>query len=191
MSNPFVDLYAGGGWNAQGSGWGSQPEYNRRYRRFLERFLVYNRVGSVVDFGCGDWAFSRLVNWHGASYLGLDCVPAVIGRNKELYERGNVRFQVQEFGDYRFPPCDLLIVKDVMQHWSNERVLQFLPFTRQTPFVLLVNDFRWGENVDIADGQYRHLDLTRPPFAELGTVVFTFDHSPDDKVVFLKRNLPR
>jgi SAM-dependent methyltransferase len=192
MSNPFVEMYAGGGWNAQGSGWGSQPDYNRGYRRFLERFLVYNRIQSVVDFGCGDWSFSRLLNWHGASYLGLDCVPSVIQQNKELYERGNVRFQCLEFGDYRFPSSDLLIVKDVLQHWSNDRVRQFLPMTRQAPFVLLVNDFLWvGENGDIPDGQYRKMDLTKPPFSEVGLVVFTFDHPPDDKVVFLKQNRPR
>jgi hypothetical protein len=186
--NPFVQIYSQGGWNRLGSGHGSHPSYTERYRTFLEHFIHYNHIQSLVDFGCGDWAFSSMVNWQGASYLGLDCVPAVIRANKMRYERGSVRFGLVEFGDFSIPPCDLLIAKDVLQHLSNRNVLEFLRQSRNTKHVLLTNDYIWGDNTDIADGGYRHLDLTKPPFNERGQIVFAFGSMPDEKVAFLQYN---
>lgn len=186
--NPFVEIYRHGGWARLGSGRGSHPLYTEGYRAFLEEFIRANDVRSVVDFGCGDWAFSALVDWQGASYLGLDCVAEVIESNRARYESENVRFEVVEFGDFTIPPCDLLIAKDVLQHLSNRRVREFLEQTRGTKYVLLTNDFAWDENVDIPDGGYRHLDLTKPPFGERGEVVYAFGSQPDEKIVFLQRN---
>jgi SAM-dependent methyltransferase len=188
--NPFEAIYAEGGWNGMGSGWGSTLEYNREYLKFLEAFIKFNRIESVVDYGCGDWTFSQHMNWHGADYLGLDCVPAVIERNQQRYQRGNVRFELTSFSRFWIPACDLLIVKDVLQHLSNGLILEFLTQTRHVPFVLLVNDFAWNDpvNYDIAAGGYRPIDLCRPPFNQQGTIVFAFGDDVEDKVAFLQRN---
>jgi hypothetical protein len=186
--NPFVQIYSSGGWNKLGSGHGSAVEYTKGYRAFLENFIHYNHVQSIVDFGCGDWAFSSQVNWQGAAYLGLDCVPAVIRANKVRYERGSVRFGLVEFGDFNIPPCDLLISKDMLQHLSNQRVLEFMAKTRGIRHVLLTNDYTWGDNTDIPDGSYRHMDLTKPPFNERGQIVYAFGSLPDEKITFLQFN---
>jgi hypothetical protein len=59
-----------------GSGPGSHPDSTIEYRAFLARFMEANEVGSVTDLGCGDWQFSRYIDWSRASYTGLDVVPA-------------------------------------------------------------------------------------------------------------------
>jgi hypothetical protein len=71
---------------------------------------------------------------------------------------------------------------------SFRRIHEFLAQTRQTKLVLLTNDFTWDDNTDIADGGYRHLDLTKPPFNERGEVVYAFRAIPDEKIVLLERN---
>jgi len=38
------------------------------YRTSLEDFIRANGVRSVLDYGCGDWQFSRLIDWQQAFY---------------------------------------------------------------------------------------------------------------------------
>ena len=189
--NPFSGIYAGGGWAGLGSGPGSQPDYAQAYCRFLEAFLRDNQVRSVVDFGCGDWSFSQHVDWSGIDYTGIDCVPPVVEHNRSRFEAPGIRFQLNAYGDCSFPQCDLLIVKDVLQHWSNRRILKFLPLTRTTRFVLLINDFSDGENTDIPDGAHRRLNLRKHPFYLQGAIVFAFGDPRDNKVAFLRQNRTR
>lgn len=60
-------------------------------------------------------------------YRGFDIVRPVIQQNRKLYAREGVDFDVsQEQFDER-PDADLLIVKDVLQHWSNAAIESFLP----------------------------------------------------------------
>jgi SAM-dependent methyltransferase len=64
-------------WGA-GSGPGSASHETIAYRAFLQGFLQWNRVRSVVDLGCGDWQFSRFIDWSGVDYTGVDVVAPVI-----------------------------------------------------------------------------------------------------------------
>jgi SAM-dependent methyltransferase len=67
------------------------PQTTETYRGFLQEFLACNDVRSVVDAGCGDWQFSRLIVWSGIDYLWID-VSAVALKNIERYASPNVRF---------------------------------------------------------------------------------------------------
>jgi SAM-dependent methyltransferase len=67
------------------SGDGSLPYWTIEYRTFLERFLHMNNIRSVVDIGCGDWQFSRFINWGNIRYVGLDVVPSVVDANQKIF----------------------------------------------------------------------------------------------------------
>src|SRR5438045_1098621 len=67
----FNDIYRRDLWQG-GSGAGSREELTRDYRAMLQQFLGSNAVTSVVDVGCGDWQFSRHMNWGGIDYTGTD-----------------------------------------------------------------------------------------------------------------------
>ena len=78
MTECFQTIYRERVWTGLSlsrSGPGSDLEATRPFRDFLDHFLRDHRVQSVVDIGCGDWTSTRLVEWHGADYLGLDVVP--------------------------------------------------------------------------------------------------------------------
>jgi hypothetical protein len=70
------------------------------------------------------------------------------------------------------PAADLLIIKDVLQHLSNELVHKFIKNNLRKgkyKWVILTND-RSSENRDIRTGSHRRIDLTAPPFEVEGLV---------------------
>jgi len=118
----FTEIYDKKLWGG-GSGGGSTPENTVYYRAILQAFMKENKIETVIDFGCGDWQFSKLINWDGIQYLGIDCVDIVIDENKKLFETANIKFICTTDITAR---AELLIVKDVFQHWCIEAIDSFL-----------------------------------------------------------------
>jgi SAM-dependent methyltransferase len=163
----FSEIYARNVWG-HGSGEGSLVEHTKGYRRFLEHFMRRRGVRSVVDYGCGDWQFSRLINWNGIRYLGLDVVDSLIDHHTKTYRTENIRFSPLNDELAELPEADLIIVKDVLQHWSYRSIVSFLPKIAKYRFALItncVNPFGPTQFFDIPDGAYRPLDLTLQPFS--------------------------
>lgn len=167
MKSAFEHIYSNGRWSGS-SGRGSFPRYTKRYRSFLQSFLRENRVTSVLDLGCGDWQFSRLIDWTGVNYTGIDVVHSVVEANKKNYSRENITFIEQDItASSKLPPADLLIAKDVLQHWSNADILNFLPRLARFKFALITNDVDFVTRPtanDINNGEHRNLDLRTNPF---------------------------
>lgn len=46
-----------------GSGTGSLPKFNIGYIDFLSKFIKDNNIKSILDYGCGDWQFSRKMRY--------------------------------------------------------------------------------------------------------------------------------
>jgi SAM-dependent methyltransferase len=166
----FGRIYATDEWDG-GSGQGSRVDATERYRTVLEMIVGAVDVRSVVDVGCGDWEFSQLVDWSGVSYLGLDVVPDVIDRNRSRFGGRQVEFELRDVVNEPFPASDLLICKDVLQHWPIDAIRHFLETTRRAHrYVLLTNDIRSVHcptedlNSDIPVGGWRTIDLELSPF---------------------------
>ena len=191
MEQVFSRIYRDNEW--QGSGPGSTAETSFEYRYFLESFLRTNRIRSVLDVGCGDWRFSRYIPWEGVQYVGMEVVPDVVEANRRRYACDSVRFVCADARSVELPPADLLIMKDVLQHWTNAEVAEFLPRVRAYRFALITNTTNRVEaNRDCPTGGYRYLDLTRPPFSVPATVVLRYTANvpgrhPDEKSVLLLR----
>lgn len=178
LQDIFAHIYREDLWGG-GSGEGSQPQHVRPYVRFLEGFLAERRIGSVVDFGCGDWAFARHIDWQGALYQGFDIVPAVVAANRAAHARPGVRFELAPPRPDELPAADLLLVKDVLQHWSNARVADFLPVLQKYRYALLTHCIGLPGaacNQDIRDGEFRPIDLCAAPFHVAGREVLRFCH---------------
>jgi SAM-dependent methyltransferase len=176
LTKIFNGIYSEGVWGRDvagkgTSGSGSTLDITREYRAYLEEFIRKHRVRSIVDAGCGDWTFSRTIDWGGASYLGVDIASDVIEVNRRKYEKRNVTFQVGDITE-DLPAADLLISKDVLQHLPNALVHKFVRNNLKTGkyrWVLLTNDRGIG-NPDIVPGGYRAIDLAAPPFGVTGLV---------------------
>ena len=92
--------------------------------------------------GCGDWQFSRLIDWSGMTYDGFDVVDSVIAINSKKYALPNVRFHAYTGNPKELPSADLLIAKDVLQHLSNDAIGVFIAEMKKYKFVLLTNCIR-------------------------------------------------
>lgn len=188
-SQIFDDIYRNNLWK-MGSGPGSTEENTRQYRWFLHNFFRSNHVKSVLDIGCGDWQFSRHIDWTGIDYLGVD-VSAVALANTTKFTRPGISFRELNAVTDQLPPADVLVAKDVLQHWSNADILSFLP--KLTPFrmVLITNGFHPAGmsrvNLDIEPGGWRPVDLQRSPFNLSGSYVFWFN-AGEPKYVLLCSN---
>lgn len=166
----FREVYRTATWGV-GSGPGSTPVSTQLYRHVLADLLSRHDIGSVVDVGCGDWAYSRFIDWGRADYLGIDVVDTLIVENTRRYARAGVRFECVDVLLHDISPVDLLICKDVLQHWPNDSIVDFCRGTASRyPFVLLTNDISSPSlvdedlNSDVEMGGWRTLDLEAPPF---------------------------
>jgi SAM-dependent methyltransferase len=181
----FEEIYRNNAWSA-GSGLGSTEETTRPYRTFLEHFMRANRVRSVVDLGCGDWQFAKLLDWNGIQYIGLDVSATALERAKTAAPPTFKFCQFDAFSD-ELPAADLFIAKDVFQHWPSREIQQFLPKTDRFKFSLITNGYAATNNLnaDIDLGNFRPLDLTAAPFNSAGANVFSFQ-ADDFKMTLLR-----
>ena len=190
----FTDIYQQGVWGhhpdgSGSSGGGSSLEATKTYRTFLQKFLSDHNIKSVVDVGCGDWQFSRTINWGNTHYLGYDVVLPIIEKNRSKYSAPNIHFLHGDAINTDLPGADLLICKDVLQHLSNEDILQFIQQLPKFKYCLITNDIdpltRSSNNSSIPSGGSRRIDLTQPPFSLQGAKVLTYSCGGDTKQVLL------
>jgi len=175
LREKFSEIYQKNEWG-YGSGVGSLPINNISYMEFVQSFLQNCGIKSVVDFGCGDWQFTRFMDWNGASYVGFDLVPSLIESNRKAFARPGVSFEVYRDID-ELPAADLLLCKDVFQHLPNDTVGEYLAgFKRKFKFLLITNDDQPDTlvNSDIEAGGWRPVRLDGPPFLERAPIILSW-----------------
>lgn len=170
----FSKIYAGGGWGPIQSGGGSSPENTVEYREFLSNFIEENKIKTVYDFGCGDWSFSKLIDWSNVKYTGIEIVESVVNNLKQ-YEDVNIRFVFLSDVE-RFYKCkgDLLIIKDVLQHWTNKEITTFLDNVKdQFKFILITNSSTQSEDWQETPERSRPLSCRYYPLKKYNVELLT------------------
>ncbi|MDR2800594.1 MAG: hypothetical protein LBB52_04915 [Desulfovibrio sp.] len=173
----FTFIYENNLWE-YGSGIGSLAETTLEYRYFLEKFIAKNNIKTIVDFGCGDWNFSRYIYWWGAEYIGYDAVETIVENNSKLFSTDTIKFYIPPTNFGEIKPAELLIVKDVLQHWPSDIVKQFLASIKgKFQYILATNSQYPNDNVnkDIRIGQFRPVNLLISPFNIQAELVLTYD----------------
>jgi hypothetical protein len=166
------------------SGPGSTLEFSAPYRKFLATFIKEHKIHSIVDLGCGDMEIMRAVDIGNAAYLGVDVIAERIARNK--VKCPYFAFEQHDIHTWTPPPTELVLCKDVIQHWSTENIQAWLDLMKKAQFrYALITNCNYGPtvNTNIATGGWRAIDLTKPPFS-MGKVVFQWN---DKDVVMFDR----
>jgi len=155
-----------------GSGPGSQVDATSPYARVLQAVIGARDVTTVVDAGCGAWEFSRHIDWNPVRYTGIDIVPHVVEANTAAFARPGIEFVCADIRAVALPPADLLVCKDVLQHWDLASIHGFLDRNlSRYRYALITNDVASVHledamlNADIRIGAWRTLDLERAPFS--------------------------
>ena len=123
-------------------------------------------VTSVLDVPCGDFFWMQHVDLAGIEYLGGDIVPDLIEANRRAHARPGVAFQIIDLISGPVPKADLVFMRDCLVHLSNDHVRAALAnIAKSGSTWLLTTTFPNGAaNEDILTGEWRALDLTKPPF---------------------------
>jgi SAM-dependent methyltransferase len=171
------------------AGPGSTRENSASYRDFLERFIQDNAITSILDLGCGDMEIMgnvdlrlRRADGEGfdfVQYVGVDVIEERIQKNNELSRVARhmnfVTADIRSFVKIYYADQDLVIVKDVLQHWSHVEICDFLEHTLGRYKRMLITNCNYGPtvNTNIETGDWRALDLTLPPY-EIGSVLLRY-----------------
>ena len=178
----FSSIYAKNAWFA-GSGYGSSEAYNRdAYVPFVIGFCLQHKITSVLDLGSGDWQSAHLIYAHlpSVSYVGVDCVPQVVTAVAARFGSSSPSrsFQCLDFSQSanvaKLPSADLVILKDVLQHWPADDIMRFLDALldearrRGTyPRILVCNCCQQGDG-DTGLGCWRQLAANAWPLNKYG-----------------------
>jgi hypothetical protein len=106
------------------------------------------------------------VDLAGIEYLGGDIVPDLIEANRRAHARPGVAFQIIDLISGPVPKADLVFMRDCLVHLSNDHVRAALSnIAKSGSTWILTTTFPDGvANEDILTGEWRALDLTKPPF---------------------------
>lgn len=181
----FKTIYKNNLWNSEqgtSSGPGSTIEYATPYIIFLKEFVTKNQIKSILDVGCGDFNLMKHFDFTNIQYTGIDIVEELIDQNQMLYSKSNITFQSIPIHYFTYTEhYDLIICKDVLQHWSIESVRSFLKRIKNFNYCLLTNDYKNSNysnkthNTLILDSEYTTVDLQIPPYNLSCETVFEWE----------------
>lgn len=150
------------------SGLGSSAEETEILRREVPALLRALCVGTLLDIPCGDFSWLRQTDLAGIEYIGADIVDGIVENNiNEWGQRPGIRsFLTLDLTQDPLPKADLILCRDCLVHFSFARIGEALDNLGKSGSVyLLATTFPEHQvNEDIEDGDWRLLNLTRPPF---------------------------
>lgn len=163
----FSDIYRKNYWGSADSrsGAGSDLAQTEELRRNLPILVNEFGIRSMLDIPCGDWHWMKEVAL-GIDYTGADIVPELIERNQLQYGDGRHRFVSLDLTKDDLPQVDLVFSRDVLVHLSFGDIFAALRNLRTSGSIYLLTTTFTGRkgNADILTGQWRPLNLQKPPF---------------------------
>jgi hypothetical protein len=163
----FQEAFRTNLWGAEArSGAGASRDQTAVIRAWIPALCERLGVRRLLDLPCGDFSWMAEVDLRGASYVGADLVPEILERNQERYGRPDREFLDLDLTRSSLPPADLLLCRDCLVHLSHADALAALANVARSEISWLLTTTFSAEpaNVDIVTGDWRPIDLTKPPF---------------------------
>jgi hypothetical protein len=154
----------------------SDPQIVDPYVDTVNRFFAsIPQKKKAVDLGCGDFRVGSRVFDSFDTYTACDVVPELVDFNRWYWRHLPVKFEVVDLVKDKIPTGDVLILRQVLQHLSNDDITKFTQLIpRGFSYLLLTehlpseNDFLANKDIisgkDIRLGSGSGVVLTQPPF---------------------------
>jgi 2-polyprenyl-3-methyl-5-hydroxy-6-metoxy-1,4-benzoquinol methylase len=163
MESKFTKIYQKNIWGG-GSGTGSKmtPD-NFWYLDLLTNVIEDNKVIKVADIGCGDFNVLKNLDWNGLGieYNGMDCVEDLITFNNQEYGNEFIKFNKLDISEspHLVQDYDLVILKDVIQHWNNDTIeLVLHQLVQNNKLVLIGNGYKFGRTPEKNNWETRDIN---------------------------------
>jgi hypothetical protein len=153
--------------SASPSGAGAAEEQTARLRTELPRLLADLGVRTLLDLPCGDYSWMATIELPMERYMGADLLPELIAPLQQHHGNARRQFTVLDLTRHPLPQADLLLCRDCLVHLSQADIRAALRSVVQSriPYLLTTTFPDGAENEDIVTGDWRVLDLQRPPFS--------------------------
>jgi SAM-dependent methyltransferase len=189
VSSTFTSIYENKRWGVKGderfnSGTGSDDLISNRFINFTQEYIQENNITSIVDLGCGDFRVgSQYITPQVTKYIGVDVVDSLIEHHQNEFGNDVISFQCLDIINDELPKGELCIIRQVLQHLSNDQVQQILIKLRAYKYVLVCDHVPGGEftaNIDKKHGEDIRLKdnsglvFNESPFNEKLKVADTF-----------------
>jgi SAM-dependent methyltransferase len=124
-------------------------------------------VGSLLDVPCGSSNWMAGVDLPGVQYTGGDIVPEVVAEAARRHGTPERRFLVLDLTSAPLPSADLLFCRDCLVHLSYSDITRAVDNVRRSDieYVLTTTFTAESEFRDIVTGDWRPINLERPPFS--------------------------
>jgi len=145
MEAKFNKVYSTHTWG-RGSGPGSKfTADNKWFLNELRTIIDNNPIKTICDAGCGDWEIMKHMEWkEDERYVGTDVVGTEVEKLQHNYETDNITFKQQDISTDVPSGYDLVIIKDVIQHWDDDIIVPFLrELIQNNKYVYCVNGFKF------------------------------------------------
>jgi hypothetical protein len=158
-------IWKGGREEIPGSGPGSDLAATETIRREIPPLL--DKMGSeiLLDVGCGDFTWMKEVAIR-QSYIGTDIVRSVTDLNQQVFASDRRRFECRDAITDSLPAADTILCREMLFHLSLEDAGRALRNMLAVPrrWLIATTETQTQFNADIHTGDYRPLNLQRPPF---------------------------
>ena len=154
----------------------SDPHIADPYVDTVKRFFSsLSTKKKAVDLGCGDFRVGSRILDSFDSYTACDVVPELIHFNQRYWRDLPVEFLVVDLVKDEIPTGDVLILRRVLQHLSNDDISKFTKLIPRGFSYLLLTEHLPSENdflpnrdkvsgTDIRLGSGSGVVLTQHPF---------------------------
>ena len=129
----FEDIYSKGSWGGEeetggfNSGSGSDATAASPYVKLVSRYIRQSGASNVVDLGCGDFRVGgAIVAATGVRYTGVDIARPLIADLNATAATSGVDFQCLNIVEVPLPSGDLYLIRQVLQHLSNQQIATIL-----------------------------------------------------------------
>jgi len=164
----FAEIYWTNAWNGSDSvsGTGSDLVQTRIIAREIPALCASLGVRTLLDVPCGDFHWMSRIDLSGVDYTGADVVEHIVIQNQRRHSRTNVRFRRLNLIEDRLPGVDLILCRDCLVHLPFADVFTALGqiCESRSEYLLTTTFPARTENDDIEMGDWRPLNLERPPF---------------------------
>jgi hypothetical protein len=169
LAQRFARVYETNLWSdaESRSGVGSSLAATARLRAELPPLLRRLGARRLLDVPCGDFHWMSQVDLAGIEYVGGDIVPALVDEVRRRHARADRRFVVVDLTTGPLPAADVVLCRDALVHLSVANVRRALAAIRASGATWLITTTFPGRGPapDVADGDWRPLDLQAPPFS--------------------------
>lgn len=152
------------------SGSGSTLVATRALRPALLESLQEYGIHTLLDIPCGDgnWISRARLDEHLDLYIGADIIQELVDLNAARWQgKSKCKFLRLDLTRDSLPRVDLVLCRDGLVHLSNALAIRALKNIKVTGsrYLLATTFPGFPANADIVSGDWRPMNLERPPFS--------------------------